>query len=156
MNRTCQAEYLLKDFSTIFEQRENRQNWLKSWAPYKHIPLRKQDHFISDIAKICLDYHQIPQDSSLIYYEYLLEVILRKPSEEIKLPLENYRYKNLTLTVREVQILKYFLRGKSAKEIACLLLMLHYALISLLWPIRQGIFGKLLLQQRDPGCFVEI
>lgn len=109
----------LVHYPMTFLHAENLQNWLKSWIPHKHIPVSKQEHFMMDVTKVYLEHHQYPQDDSFVYDEYFLEAILEKPSQT---PLSHsYQYNELSFTQREAQILKYFLHGKSAKEIAVIL-----------------------------------
>lgn len=102
-----------------FAHAEKLQDWLKSWAPYQHVPVNKQEYFIADVTKAYLDHHQFSQDEAFVYDEYVLETILEKPIQ--LLALKDYRYHDVIFTLREAQVLKYFLQGKPAKEIAHIL-----------------------------------
>jgi ubiquinone/menaquinone biosynthesis C-methylase UbiE len=80
--------------------------------------LSKQAQFYQEVSKAYLDFYQYTDHEPFAYQEYLLEVICEKPLQEKEAPLhEGFQYGSIGFSVREAQILKHFLQGKSAKEV---------------------------------------
>lgn len=105
------------------DHQEVLSHFYKSWASHtKFLSLKKQDHFFNEVSMEYLKFYQLPEDAAFTYNEYLLEVICEKPLEEYKHPLpEVIQYGPIHFTLREAQVLKHFLQGKSSKEIAIIL-----------------------------------
>lgn len=105
----------LSKYNTLFEHADSLRGWLSTWASQAVCaPKRKRDHFLNDVVCKYLDFHQQEYDTPFPYYEYLLEVICEKPLE----PFSYHTTLPLLLTKREQEILKNYLQGKTAKEIA--------------------------------------
>jgi trans-aconitate methyltransferase/DNA-binding CsgD family transcriptional regulator len=111
-------------YQTVFDHPELLHHWFKSWASHKkRIPLRKQDHFLQETVQSYLDFHNHSPQKAFPFYEYLLEVICEKPSLPLTSPTPIYQYGHIHFTSREAYVLKHYLQGKTAKEIASLSLI---------------------------------
>lgn len=107
-----------KKYETNYSHAEELQLWWKSWASHQNrVPKRKKDRYLQEAISGYLAYHKQTPEDPFPYYEYILEVICEKPS---------YRTDELTLrsrinlSPREMFVLKHYLQGKTAKEIASL------------------------------------
>ncbi len=104
-------------YETLFEHRDQLQEWMGHWASHKKaLPKEKHDTFMDETISSYLKYHGFTAQEPFAYYEYLLEVICEKP--EIQTPQYLYRFGSITFTLKEAFVLKHFLQGKTAKEIA--------------------------------------
>jgi SAM-dependent methyltransferase len=105
---------------TLFSHSEELHQWMKSWASHQdRIPLRKRDHFLQEATEAYLSFHHFNYDESFPYYEYFLEVECEKPEDLLISHQQNlFQYKNVIFTRNEAKVVKFFLQGKSIKEIA--------------------------------------
>ncbi|MFI4937751.1 MAG: methyltransferase domain-containing protein [Candidatus Berkiellales bacterium] len=103
-----------------FENSDHLQQWVKSWVTHhKYVPLKKQEHFLHEAVNNYFQFHRYSPKDPFTYNEYLLEVICEKPIPVENTPTQSrYRYANIIFSKREAEILKQYLLGKSAKEIA--------------------------------------
>lgn len=107
-------------YTTLFEHPEALHNWLRSWATHrKLVPPKKQNTFLAETVQSYLEFHNYSSKAAFPYSEYLLEVVCEKPAANY-LPqnIPSYSYGNIKFTPREAYVLKYYLQGKTAKEIS--------------------------------------
>ena len=103
-------------YETPFEHPDALHQWFNTWASHlRYIPKTKQDHFLADTVSAYLNTHHYSDQITFPYYEYLLEIICEKPSSLYD--EKSYSYANAMFTPHEIQVLKHFLHGKTAKEI---------------------------------------
>lgn len=116
----CQFVSYKTDFTS-----ESLHSWFTTWAHTKQcIPLKKQDHFLADTVQAYLKAHNYLSNDKFHYYEYVLEVICEKPQEiATSQEYSSFRYGVIEFTKQEARVLKYFLQGKSAKEISSILVI---------------------------------
>lgn len=101
-----------------FEHPDALHQWFSTWASHKHcLPVRKQDTFLDESVKSYLTEHEYSFSDPFTYYEYVLEVICEKPLLMIS-QKSPYRFDEVIFSRAEAAVLKHFLLGKSAKEIA--------------------------------------
>ncbi len=108
------------EYKTSFVHPDQLRIWLGTWASQiKYLPVQKWDAFLEGTVQKYLKYHHLKSQDNFLYKEYLLEVICEKPDncEEEKAKLIS-KYLNPVLTSREITVLKHFLQGRTAKEIA--------------------------------------
>ena len=107
---------------TQFEHPDSLHQWLNTWASHiKRVPKSKQDFFTHEFLEQYLTFHHYARHDPFPYYEYLLEVICEKPLVSQIFPEGNTRqYGSILFTNKEINVLKYYLQGKSAKEISLL------------------------------------
>jgi SAM-dependent methyltransferase len=110
-------------YPITFSNQDSLSQWMKSWASHsKHLPLRKQDHFFQASTEAYRRFHQHPSHENFVYHEYLLEIICEKPENpHFQMAEKTYQYNAILFTKREAQIVKYYLKGQSAKEIGLVL-----------------------------------
>jgi trans-aconitate methyltransferase/DNA-binding CsgD family transcriptional regulator len=102
-----------------FAHQEMMQNWMSSWASHKKmLPSSKSDHFMKQAVDSYLKFHNLSQQEAFPYYEYLLEVTCEKPTYNPSKHEKPYQFEHLLFTPKEAFVLKHYLQGKSAKEIA--------------------------------------
>ncbi len=97
-------------YNTPFENSDALHTWLSTWSV---LPAKKQDYFLNDVVQNYLNFHKIG-NTSFPYHEYLLEIVCEKPTS----PSSYHDTLQINLTKREKDILKNYLQGKTAKEIA--------------------------------------
>lgn len=106
-------------YETHFDNSEFMREWMGSWASHKNaVPLKKRTHFMQATIDAYLEYYQHKEDKPFPYYEYLLEVICEKPDLHTSSRPLTYQYTDFSFTSREAFVLKHFLLGETAKEIA--------------------------------------
>jgi len=108
------------NYKTDFANSDSLQYWFKSWVSHtRFLPNKKRDHFLNEAVQLYLSAHQYSAILPFPYHEYLLEVICEKPLllDDIE---SKYQFANIQLTGHEASVLKYFLLGKTSKEIAIL------------------------------------
>lgn len=111
------------EYKTLFEHPDQLHTWLSTWASQlKYLPIQKSDTFLHATVQKYLEYNNLKSQDSFLYKEYLLEVVCEKPDrcEEEKTKLTTQCLTSL-LTAREIAVLKCFLQGQTAKEIANIL-----------------------------------
>ncbi len=102
-------------YNTPFGHADSLQTWFRTWASQSNsVPQRKRDCFLNEVVHRYLDEHQHTYNAPFPYNEYLLEVICEKPIEPLQL---NSAYE-IAFTKREQEIVRDYLQGKTAKEIA--------------------------------------
>lgn len=108
----------LNQYTTHFEHSDQLHEFFKSWATQKkYLPLPKHDHFFHQTTEHYLSTYHYDLESPFDYPEYVLETILEKPYA----PQEHrshFQFGSIIFTQREAQVIKQFLKGYSAKEIA--------------------------------------
>ncbi len=105
---------------TNFEHRDELHQWLGTWASHKNrLPIKKQDYFLNETVQLYLNSHRYSENDPFPYCEYLLEVVCEKPYHSITSEAR-YQFSNIIFTPHEAFVIKHFLLGKTAKEIAVL------------------------------------
>lgn len=95
--------------------------WLKTWSAHEsYLPARKKDGFYYEAAHNYCKSHNIDEANSFDYQEIFLEVFCTKLAIKAQ-PQRKYFFGGLEFTLKEAQCLKYFLLGKTHKEIAKIL-----------------------------------
>lgn len=112
-------------YESTFEHAEMLHHWLKSWASHKNrIPSPKQDHFLQETVHSYLSHNHYSENERFPYYECLLEIVCEKKviSQDELLPTKIFcQSGQVKFTHREIDVLKHYLKGNSAKEIALLI-----------------------------------
>lgn len=110
-------------YETLYEHPQLLHQWLATWVSHtKHIPIQKRDLFLEECVDEYLTFHHYSPQDQFPYYEYLLEVVCEKPlNPPISLDDHYRQYGAIVFTKKEAAVLKYYLQGKSAKEISFLL-----------------------------------
>ncbi len=110
----------IKCYDTLFEHQDDLLNFFETWGSHhKHLPTNKKRSFLAEAAENYLDHHHFNPKESFPYQEYLLEVDCEKPCFSLTQEKKNtYEFGEVTLTKQETCVLKHYLQGKSAKEIA--------------------------------------
>lgn len=105
---------------TIFEHPDILHQWFGTWSSHiKRVPEKKRDFFTQEILQEYLTFHHYTRHDRFPYYEYLLEIVCERPSTPDKSTQSDARqYGAIVFTKKEVAVLKYYLQGKSAKEIS--------------------------------------
>ena len=108
---------------TIFDHSSQLHRWLSTWVSHlQRVPKRKQDFFLDESIHQYLSYYQHTGEDKFPYYEYLLEVICEKPLVPAVFADTNHQqYGSILFTQKEINVLKYYLKGMSAKEISFLI-----------------------------------
>lgn len=112
-------------YESTFEHADMLRQWMNSWASHKNrIPIPKQDHFLQETVHSYLNYNHHSENESFPYHEYLLEIVCEKKvsiQEDLSSPKIFCQNDQAKFTRREIDVLKYYLKGNSAKEIASLI-----------------------------------
>lgn len=104
-------------YSSTFDHADQLHGWYKSWAnPGQSLGRSKLDSFLRDVIHRYMAHHNYPTEDAFSYEEYLLEVVCEKPLEASSSQLSSVSH--LKLTPKEMSVLKLFLQGKCAKEMA--------------------------------------
>jgi trans-aconitate methyltransferase/DNA-binding CsgD family transcriptional regulator len=108
-------------YETQFSHPDALCEWMRSWATHQNnIPIEKRRSFMQETTLSYLKFHQYEPQEPFPYQEYLLEVICEKPAFSNTNTLNTYQFDHLSFTKKEAFVLKHFLQGKTAKEIAIL------------------------------------
>lgn len=106
-----------KKYKTTYRHADELQLWWNSWASHpKRVPKRKKDHYMQQAILKYLDHHKRKPEDPFPYYEYVLEIICEKPVYKIN--ESSVLNSKINLSPRELFVLKHYLQGKTAKEIA--------------------------------------
>lgn len=107
-------------YETIFEHPDELRQWLATWVSHlQRVPTHKRGHFLEECLKKYLNFHHYTAHDKFPYHEYLLEIVCEKPLiPPISSDAAFRQYGDIIFTQKETIVLKYYLQGKSAKEIS--------------------------------------
>ena len=115
-----------KKYNSIFEHSDILHQWLKTWVSHiNRLSCDKQDVFLKEGIDRYRDFHDYQRNQAFSYDEYVLEVVCEKPLENLIIDanLCQGRYGSVVFTAKEITVLKYYLQGKSSKEISVYMLV---------------------------------